>query len=72
MTLRRLKGQAVSVCGMTTYGGLEVQLHSFLTAALDDRSAVAPTHYAVRRAVWHLSATAITATSACGKTPSEK
>jgi hypothetical protein len=36
MTLRRLKGQTVSVRAMTTYGGLEVQLHSFLTSALDD------------------------------------
>jgi len=34
MTLRRLKGRAVSVRVLTTYGGLEAQLHSFLTSAL--------------------------------------
>jgi len=36
MALRRLKGQAVSVRALTTYGGLEAQLHSFLTSALND------------------------------------
>jgi len=36
MTLRRLKGRAVSVRALTTYGGLEAQLHSFLTSALAD------------------------------------
>jgi hypothetical protein len=36
MTLRRLKDQAVSVRALATYGGLEVQLRSFLTPALDD------------------------------------
>jgi hypothetical protein len=36
MTLRSLKGQAVSVRAMTPHGGLEVQLRSFLTSALDD------------------------------------
>ena len=36
MTLRRLKGRAVSVRALTTYGGLEAQLYSFLTSALAD------------------------------------